>query len=270
MSGVFLRISAAFLVSALAVLAGSLYLSDRYTSEQRSLTVAGDTQGAAEAAQRAVRLDPFSPDPLEAQSYLFQQQNMNQRAADSLKEAIRRNPKDYEPYFMLGSLQSNSLNDFDAAVENYRKALDLNPKAYTVRTSLAQTLTKQVKLEEARKEYEKLAEAKQISYQGLYDLGRIYVRTGDPKKGYKTIKKAERRASAQAERLSEGPLKEQTKELVVSMQLAQADALVVEGRYGAARRLITESSSDQAAALLELLNADPESYRESVLDSEIY
>lgn len=257
-------------MSALAVLAGSLYLSDRYTSEQRSLTAAGDAQGAARAAQRAIRLDPFSPDPLEAQSFMFQQQDMNDRAADSLKEAVRRNPNDYEPYFMLGSLQSNALNDFDAAVENYREALDLNPKAYSVRSSLAQTLTKQRKLEEAKKEYEKLVEEKQITYQGLYDLGRIYVRTGEPKKGVKAIRSAERKASAQARKLSEGPLKEQTKELVVSMKLAQADALVVEGRYGAARKVITNSSSDQASALLELLNADPQSYRESVLDSEIY
>lgn len=269
MSNVILRISAAFLVSALAALAFSLYLSSYYVNEQRSLTAAGDAPGAAKAAQRAVRLDPFSPDPLVSQSYMFQQQDMDSRAVESLKEAARRNPDDYEPYFMLGSLQSGSLNDFDSAVKNYEKTLDLNPKAYSVRNSLAQTLIKQGKLKEAKKEYETLDSEKQISYQGLYDLGRIYVRTGEPAKGYKTIKRAERKASAQAKKF-QGPLKTQTEELVMSMKLAQADALVVEGRYGAARRIIKASSSDQAPALLQLLDADPQAYRESVLDSEIY
>ena len=54
------------------------------------------------------------------------------------------------------------------------------------------------------------------------------------------------------------------------MELAIADALVVQGRYGEAREVIAESSSEQAPALLHLLNSDPEAYRESVVLSGIY
>jgi hypothetical protein len=54
------------------------------------------------------------------------------------------------------------------------------------------------------------------------------------------------------------------------MQLAIADALVVEGRYDKAREIIAQSSSPQAPALLELLNSNPDAYRESVVTSEIY
>jgi hypothetical protein len=54
------------------------------------------------------------------------------------------------------------------------------------------------------------------------------------------------------------------------MQLAIADALVVEGRYSKAREIISQSSSPQAPALLQLLNSNPDAYRESVVTSEIY
>jgi hypothetical protein len=58
--------------------------------------------------------------------------------------------------------------------------------------------------------------------------------------------------------------------LIASMQLAIADALVVEGRYTKARETILQSSSPQAPALLQLLDSNPDAYRESVVTSEIY
>jgi primosomal protein N' len=62
----------------------------------------------------------------------------------------------------------------------------------------------------------------------------------------------------------------QQQKLIASMQLAIADALVVQGRYAKAREIIAQSSSPQAPALLQLLNSDPEAYRESVVTSAIY
>jgi len=269
LSGVIFKISAGFLVGALVLMAVAFYLSDYYTAEQRRLAAAGDIQGARAAAERAVRLDPFDTDPLEAQSFLLQQQGQNEEAADSLKQAIERDPNNYMPYLMLGNLQMAQLNDLEAAVESYRAVLKLNPKATVARSGLAQALLREGKLEEARKEYEVLEKERQISDQGLYDLGRIYVRTGEPEKGYKAIKKARRRASADLDELQE-PLKSQQEELIASMDLALADALVVQRRYAQAYEIIAENPSEQAPALLELLNSDPEAYRESVVNSEIY
>jgi hypothetical protein len=54
------------------------------------------------------------------------------------------------------------------------------------------------------------------------------------------------------------------------MDLAIADALVVLGRYDEAREVIEASSSAQAPALLQLLDSDPEGYRQTVVNSEIY
>ena len=261
------RLSVGFLVAVLALLATSLYLSEYYLGEERRLIAAGDLRGGLEAAQKAGRMDPFDPEPLEDVSYIRQQQGRNEEAVGALREAVDRDPNNYIIYLELASLQF-ALEDFPAAGENYRKVLELNPQAYAARSGLAALLLETGDLEGAKREYEKVEEAGEISYTDLYDLGRIYVRTGEPEKGYKAIKKARRQASRDAETL-EGVLKAQRQGLVESMDLALADALVVQGSYGRAAEVISESSSEQAPGLLRLLETDPEAYREQVVNSDI-
>jgi len=262
------RLSAGFLVVALALLAMSLYLSEYYLGVERRLIAAGDLPGGLEAAQTAGRMDPFDPEPLEDVSYILQQRGQNEEAVGSLREAVDRDPNNYIIYLELASLQF-ALDDLTAAEENYRKVLDLNPKAYAARSGLAEVLLKKGNLEEAKREYEKVEEAREISYPELYDLGRIYVRTGEPGEGYRAIKKAQREASADIESL-EGPLRTQRERFVASMDLALADALVVQDEYARAGKIIAESSSEQAPALLRLLETDPEAYREQVVNSDIH
>jgi tetratricopeptide (TPR) repeat protein len=269
LSGVVFKISAGFLVGALVLLATALTLSEYYLKEERRLAAAGDVAGAIEASRMAVRLDPFDTDALEEQSVLLQQQERPEEAADALRAAIERDPHNYMPYLRLGTLQLYALDNLDGAVESYRDALRLNPKATAASEALAQALIRRGDLGAAREEYEKLREEGTISYQGLFDLGRIYVRTGKPGEGLQAIRHAQRRAEDGLEEL-EGPLRTQQRELIESMELAIADALVVQGRYDEARQVIAQSSSEQAPALLHLLNSDPEAYRESVVLSGIY
>ena len=251
------------------MLATALFFSQRYLDESQRLSAAGDAQGAMKASQLAARLDPFDTEALETQSFILEQQQRYEDAASSLGEAIDRNPHDYALYLMLGNLQLNELDDLGAAEKSYRKVLELNPKETDVREALAQTLIEEGKLGEARDEYEKLKEQKKISYQGLYDLGRIYVRTGRPEEGLRDIKRAKQRAEAELDKLKE-PLRFQQQKLIESMQLAIADALVVQGRYAQAREILAQSASPHAPALLQLLNSDPDAYRESVVTSAIY
>ena len=268
MSLVIFRISAGFLVGVLTLLATVLYLSDYYTAEQQRLAAAGDIQGAMEASRTAIRLDPFDTDALEAQSFLLQQQKEYDAAERALKAAIERDPNNYLPYLMLANLQL-ATEDYGAAAENYRDVLGLNPNAGIASSSLAQALIRQGKLEEAAKHYEKLKREKRISYQGLYDLGRIQVRTGEPLEGLKNIKRARRMAAADLDDMK-GPVRKQRQQFLVSMDLAIADALVVQGRYGQAREILSQSPSEQAPGLLGLLDSDPEAYREQVINSDIY
>lgn len=268
MNRVIFRLSAGFLVGVLALLATVLYLSDYYTGEQQRLVGAGDQVGAMEASRRAVRLDPFDTDALQAQSVLWRQRGEYDEAALSLKEAIERDPNNYLLYLQLASLKL-ATGDLDAAVKADRKVLELNPNAVSARSSLARSLARQGKLREAREEYEALEEEKSATYQDLYDLGRIQVRTGEAADGVKNIKRARRMAAGEQNR-SRGPDTERQKQLLVSMDLATADALVVQGRYGQAGKILSQSPSEQAPSLLELLNSDPAAYREQVITSDIY
>ncbi len=251
------------------MLATVLAFSEYYLGEAQRLSAAGDTQGALEASRMAARLDPFDTEALETQSLLYEQQRRYEDAAGALREATGRDPRNYIPYLMLGNLQLNDLDDLDAAEESYREVLRLNPRESTVREGLAQVLIQQGKLGEAGEEYEKLREEKELSFQGLYDLGRIYVRTGRAEKGLRDIRQAKRRAESGLDEL-DGALRAEREQLVESMKLAAADALVVQGRYDDARKTIARSDSEQAPALLQLLNSNPDAYRESVLTSEIY
>ena len=251
------------------LLATALSLSEYYLGEAQRLAAAGDAPGALEASRRAARLDPFDIEALETQSFFLVQQGRYEDAAVSLREATERDPHNYITYLMLGNLQIGELDDPDDAVESYRAVLRLNPEESTVREVLARELIQQGELGEAREEYERLREEGDISSRGLYDLGRIYVRTGAPREGLLTIKHAKHRAERELEVLK-GPLKEERRQLVESMQLAIADALVVQGRYDEARKTIAQISSEQAPALLELLDSNPDAYRESVVTGEIY
>jgi tetratricopeptide (TPR) repeat protein len=269
LSRVVFRIAAGFLVGALVFLATTLSLSEYYLDEETRLLAAGDLQGALEAVQMAARLDPFDPEPLEGESFILQQQGRYEDAASTLRNAIERDPHNHVLYLMLGNLQFSQLDNLDAAVESYRDTLRLNPNSTAASYALARTLIRKGDLGAARGVYEKLEEEKRISFYGLFDLGRIYVRTGEPGEGLESIRRAKRKAETGLNKL-EGPLKAQRQKLIVSMELAIADALVVQGRYAQAREVITESSSEQAPALLQLLNSNPEAYREAVVSSEIY
>jgi tetratricopeptide (TPR) repeat protein len=268
LSRVIFRLSAGFLVGVLALLAAALYLSDYYTAEQRRLAAAGDITGAMEASRRAVRLDPFDVEALQAQSYLWRQQQEQYRAVLALKEAIERDPNNYLPYQMLANFRLG-IGDLEAAAEGYRDVLELNPNAVTARSSLAQVLARQGKLEEAKVEYEALEEVKKVTYQERYDLGRLQVRTGEAQEGVKNIRRARRMAAEEPSRPGT-PARGRQRELLVSMDLATADAYVVQGRYGQARRILANSPSEQAPGLLELLSSDPAAYRDQVINSGIY
>ena len=252
-------------MAVLALLATSLYLSDYFTGEQQRLAAAGDEAGAMKASRMAVRLDPFDTDALQAQSLLWRQKMNYERAALSLREAIERDPNNYLPHLTLANLRL-TMGEPDAAVKDFREVLELNPGATQARSALARTLMRQGKLREAAAEFERLKKERSASYQDLYDLGRIQARTGEASEGVKNIKRARR--MVEADRAS-GPQAAGQRQLLVSMNLAAADALVVAGRFGQARSILAQSPSEQAPGLLELLNSDPEAYREQVVNSDV-
>ncbi|TCJ20309.1 tetratricopeptide repeat protein [Rubrobacter taiwanensis] len=268
-SGAIFRIAVGFVTAAVMLLGGGIYFSDRYTAEQQRLAAAGDTEAALEHLELAARLNPFSARPLVYESALYRQQGRPQEALRAIEVAIEREPRNYAHYVSLAELQAGELNEPRAAVESYRRALELNPNSIPTRHQLAALYIRLGELEEARDVYIGLMHINRLSLEGRYDLGRIYVRTGAPALGEVRLRETRERAERELEGMA-GPQRVQRESFIDSVELAIADALVVQRRYEEAREIIQESEAEQAPAILQLLNADPEAYRETVLESAIY
>ena len=262
------KIAVGFVIVALILLAVALYMSVYYMEQEQQLAATGDIEGALEKSREAARLNPFDSTPLTVQSSLLQQQGQSEAAAEVLVEASERDPSNYVSLVYLGNLQAGRLNQPEKAVESYEKVLEQVPRDTGLIFALARARTRVGDLEGAKQEYEKLVGFKKIPPRGLFNLGKIYVRTGDPERGVETLQRAKRRASASLKKAG-GAKRAEREAFVKSVNLALVDALVVEGRYDEARVALQESGSEQAPAILELLNTDPEGYKETVLNSEV-
>lgn len=267
MSRAAFKISVGFVVGVLILLAVALSLSAYYLAQQQKLATSGDVQGAIDAARLSARLDPFNSAPLAAEALLLQRQGKNEEAAQVLRDAIKRDPANYSNRTQLGNLYLNQLNDPKEAVRYYREALEQIPRDTNLIASLAFALTRTGDLEAAKKEYERVRDLGRASSRNLYDLGRIYARTGEPEKAVETLRGVREDVAARVED-SNNDLKRVQRELFLnSIDLATADAYVVQGDLEAARGVLENSEAEQAPAILELLNTNPEEYRESVLNS---
>jgi len=262
------KISVGFVTGALILLAVSLYLSNAYLKEQQRLAEAGDLQSAMNKVEWAAWLDPFSSVPLASEANLELRQGQTEMAAEAFDEAIKRDPANYRNYEALGSLQRQQLSDPEAAAESYRAALERNPHATSVVSRLGEALLSTGDLEGAKTQYEWLQDRGKIPLKDLYTLGKTQLRLEEPEKAIKTLEEAKERAGAELETTNEQQ-QEQRRSFLESVDLAIADALVVQGLYTEARDYLSQSDAEQAPAILTLLDEDPDGYRRSVLDAPI-
>jgi tetratricopeptide (TPR) repeat protein len=262
------KISVGFAAGALILLAVSLYLSNRLLEDHQRLAETGDLRGATNKVEWAARLDPFSPAPLSSEAYLELRQGRPEAAANAFERAIRRDPNNYRNYEALGNLQRQQLDDPEAAVESYREALSHNPYAATLTSRLGGALVATGDLEEARTRYEWLYERGRIPIRDLYTLGKVQMRLDEPEEAIETLEEARGRAEAELGS-SDEQQQDQKQEFLDSLDLATADALVLQRSYGEARDYLAQSEAEQAPAVLALLDEDPEAYRRSVFDAPI-
>lgn len=233
----------------------------------------GNLSRAMNKVDWASRLDPFSPVPPASEAYLELRQGRTEAAAEAFQKAIDRDPYNYKNYEALGNLQRQQLGDPEAAVKSYRKALERNPRAATVLSRLSEALlsagTSDENLEEARSHYEWLQERGRIPLRDLYTLGKVQTRLGEPEEAIETFEEAKERADTEPEESSDESRQTQRRAFLDSLDLAIADALVVQGSFEEAREYLAQSEAEQAPAILTLLNDDPVSYQQSVFDAPI-
>jgi tetratricopeptide (TPR) repeat protein len=267
------KISVGFVAGALILLAVSLYLSNLYLKDQQRLAETGDLARAMEKVEWASRLDPFSPAPPSSEAYLELRQGQAEAAAGAFQEAVDRDPYNYKNYEALGNVQRQQLGDPEEAVKSYRKALERNPHAATVVSRLGEALlsagTSTENLEEARTQYEWLQERERIPLKDLYILGKIQTRLGEPEEAVETFEEAKERAGTEPEESLDESRQDQRRAFLDSLDLAIADALVVQGSLDEARAYLAQSEAEQAPTVLALLNEDPVGYRRSIFDAPI-
>jgi tetratricopeptide (TPR) repeat protein len=263
-----LRLSGGIFVFALLAIVVSLYVSTLYLDEQQRLADSGDIEGAMQSVEMAARLDPFSAQPLLSKAYMLQDQDQNQEAESVMQAAANREPESYEIPQEIGDLRLQSMDTPRKAAESYGRALELNPRSESTVSSLAGAQLDAGELEEAKRPYERLSESGDITVSQSYDLGRIYVRTGEAEKGLQTLRKAQRQAENELQGLPE-ELRQSQLGFLQSVELAIADALVVQRRYAQARQMLANSSAEQAPTIVSLIVSDPESYRQTVIDSDV-
>jgi tetratricopeptide (TPR) repeat protein len=264
----FLRLSGGIFVFALLAVAVSLYVSTLYSEERQRLAESGDIEGAIQSVEMAARLDPFSTQPLLSKAYMLRDQGQNQEAELVMQAAADREPESYEVPQEIGDLRLQSMNAPRKAAESYGRALELNPRSDSALVGLAEAQLAAGELDEAKRSYERLNESGDITVDQLYDLGRMYVRTGEPEKGLQTLRKAQRQAENGLQGLPE-ELRQSQLGFLRSVELAMADALVVQRRYAQARQMLANSSAEQAPTIISLIASDPESYRQTVIDSDV-
>jgi tetratricopeptide (TPR) repeat protein len=262
------KISVGFATGALILLAVSLYLSSSFLKQQQRLAESGNLQGAVQKAVWAARLDPFNPAPSSSQAYLELRQGRTEAATEAFNTAIQRDPANYKNYEALGNFQRQQLDDPETAAQTYRKALEYNPHATAIISRLGEALLSTNDFEGAKAQYEWLQDRGRIPLKDLYTLGKTQIRLGEPEEAIETLKEAKERADTELAS-SDEQQEEQRRAFLDSLDLAIADALVVQGLYDEARDYLAQSEAEQAPAVLALLDEDPEGYRRSVFDAPI-
>jgi hypothetical protein len=121
------------LVLAAAVVAISMvpfFLSERYTNHAIRNSAA-DPLAAYADLDRAADLNPLSSTPLIAEAVIAERLGDRPRALDALADAERRNPDDWQAYFVEARVASG--DDPARATVASRRALQLNPQDPDVR-----------------------------------------------------------------------------------------------------------------------------------------
>src|SRR5947207_2703337 len=88
----------------------------------------GETDRALEAYRKVLNVDPGQSDLAARVAALLIRQDDFPQAIDVLKDAIKANPNDAEPYRQLAFIYAKYLKKIDQAVEYANRAIALNPR----------------------------------------------------------------------------------------------------------------------------------------------
>ncbi len=139
--------------------------------------------------ERILEVDPRHPDALHLLGLIAHKQGNSQKAVDLIQQAIARRPTNA---FYLGTLGNTykDLEQFDLAIESYRRALALKLNTADIHNNLGVALHAQGKLDEAIQSYKKALEIIPNSAEIINNLGLSLYVQGFETQAVQAFKKA--------------------------------------------------------------------------------
>ncbi|MCW8858553.1 MAG: tetratricopeptide repeat protein [Deltaproteobacteria bacterium] len=207
-------------------------------SQFRLLGTENRWEEAILALERAVQFDPET-DYLQmilAKAYLHREQP--EKSIASLKKLLAKSPDNYEGHELLGDVYSYQ-QDFSAAVEHFRRALELSPGREPLLMRLAMALARLERKDEAISLLEGLVENHPDAILARLSLARFYLEKGLPEKAMTAYQQLLDREPAQQQAVLEyGKLLEQNN-LTQAFELYQS-ALVQNPLAAAVRQRLAQ------------------------------
>jgi len=143
-----------------------------------ALLVVGHGLEATKAFERALAIQPASPEARYGYARAMLSINRPEVAADNLRAMVATSPNDIPALNALGVAQ-DLLGDHQAAVTTYRQALAIVPGAESVRNNLALSLALQENYAEALDLLRRLAEGPGSTRRSRQNLALVYGLQGD-------------------------------------------------------------------------------------------
>ncbi len=146
----------------------------------------GESEKALAAFQRVLNIDPGEIDLATRVAYLLTQQGDYPRAIDILKDAVKAQPKEPEPYLQLAYIYAKYLKKMDPAIEYAEQAIKLAPNDIAGYQRLAEVQLAAREHKGAMRTLDRAAKVETNDPSYWTQLGKLYLALlSQPEKGLK-------------------------------------------------------------------------------------
>jgi tetratricopeptide (TPR) repeat protein len=157
----------------------------------------GNYPGAVRAYERGLAVEPENVELLNALGFALFQQGKSQEAVAALEKALAADPRHLKAHNNM-ALASIDLGELELAEAHYRESLAIEPQA-AIHNDLGFVLERQGLADEAIEQYEKALALDPASASAHYNLGGALIRRGEPTAAERQFRAAlERKPSAPA------------------------------------------------------------------------
>lgn len=157
-----------------------------------SMLMNGDTSGAENQFQQAIKMQPENEDMLQVAGDFYLQLNKLDKAEEIYRKAIEVNPDNANVLLGLGQIETKRGN-WEAAAKHFERALELNPENSNIAFNIGVSLYNQEKYEQAIPYLRRTLEAEPDNAELYEILGISYVQSQNYDEGMQFLEDAVQR-----------------------------------------------------------------------------